>query len=172
MRLTPFAKFFITVVIVVVVGYAVYHYKGADVRKWATGGGGGTTTAGSSNVTSTDFAALKNAPPDPSRDAGSSGVSPVSLSSGGKLGRPLVVAINTWAGHAPGVVFNNGLDPSDASHYRKKYGMDVKFVLIEDPAAKLAAFRKGDVDIMWNTVDHWLAKRRCWRRTGSTPSPS
>jgi NitT/TauT family transport system substrate-binding protein len=31
----------------------------------------------------------------------------------------------------------------------------VKFVLLEDPAAKLAAFRKGDVDIMWNTVDNW-----------------
>src|SRR6266536_3248223 len=37
MRLTPFAKFFVTVVILAVVGYAVYHYKGADVRKWATG---------------------------------------------------------------------------------------------------------------------------------------
>jgi len=154
MRLTPFAKFFITVVILGVIGYAVYHYKGTDVRKWATGGSG-TTTSGGSNVTSTDFAALKNAPPDPSRDAGSSGVTPASLPAGGKLDRPLVVAINTWAGHAPGVVFNNGLDPSDSSHYRKKYGMDVKFVLIEDPAAKLAAFRKGDVDIMWNTVDNW-----------------
>src|SRR6266540_381000 len=155
MRLTPFAKFFITVVILAVVGYAVYRYKGSDVRKWATGADKGTTTAGSSNVTSTDFAALKNAPPDPSRDAGSSGVAPVSLTGGGKLDRPLVVAINTWAGHAPGVVFNHGLDPSGASQYRKKYGLDVKFVLIEDPAAKLAAFRKGDVDIMWNTVDNW-----------------
>jgi outer membrane protein OmpA-like peptidoglycan-associated protein/ABC-type amino acid transport substrate-binding protein len=155
MRLTPFAKFFITIVILVVVGYAVYHYKGADVRKWATGGSSGTTTSGGSNVSSTDFAALKNAPPDPSRDAGSNGVSPVALTSGGKLDRPLVVAINTWAGHAPGIVFNNGLDASDASNYRKKYGMDVKFVLIEDPAAKLAAFRKGDVDVMWNTVDNW-----------------
>ena len=155
MRLTPFAKFFITVVILAVVGYAVYRYKGSDVRKWATGADKGTTTAGGSNVTSTDFAALKNAPPDPARDAGSSGVSPVSLTGGGKLDRPLVVAINTWAGHAPGVVFNNGLDPSNTSQYRKKYGLDVKFVLIEDPAAKLAAFRKGDVDIMWNTVDNW-----------------
>jgi len=155
MRLTPFAKLFITVVILVVVGYAVYHYKGADVRKWATGGSSGTTTSGGSNVSSTDFAALKNAPPDPSRDAGSNGVSPVALTGGGKLDRPLVVAINTWAGHAPGIVFNNGLDASDTSNYRKKYGMDVKFVLIEDPAAKLAAFRKGDVDIMWNTVDNW-----------------
>ncbi|HSP15225.1 MAG TPA: phosphate ABC transporter substrate-binding/OmpA family protein [Thermoanaerobaculia bacterium] len=154
MKLTPFAKFFITVVILVVVGYAVYHYKGADVRKWATGGEK-TSTQASSNVSSNDFAALKNAPPDPARDAGSVGVSPVSLTSGGKLSRPLVVAINTWAGHAPGIVFNQGLDVSDASSYRKKYGLDVKFVLIEDPAAKLAAFRKGDVDIMWDTVDNW-----------------
>src|SRR6185437_9402013 len=32
---------------------------------------------------------------------------------------------------------------------------DVKFVLLEDPAAKLAAFRSGEVDIMWDTVDNW-----------------
>ena len=56
MRLTPFAKLFITVVILVVVGYAVYHYKGSDVRKWATGGDKGTTTASGGAVTSTDFA--------------------------------------------------------------------------------------------------------------------
>jgi len=66
-----------------------------------------------------------------------------------------VVAINTWAGHAPGVVFNNGLDPNQASSYGRRFGLDVKFVLIEDPAAKLAAFRKGDVDLMWNTIDNW-----------------
>jgi outer membrane protein OmpA-like peptidoglycan-associated protein/ABC-type amino acid transport substrate-binding protein len=156
MKLTPFAKFFITVVILAVVGYAVYHYKGADVRKWATGSSGAKATSSSGdNVSASDFNALKNAPPDPSRDAGSSGVSPVSLASGGKLNRPLVVAINTWAGHSPGIVYNNGLEPNDGSLYKKKYGMDVKFVLIEDPAAKLAAFRKGDVDVMWNTVDNW-----------------
>ena len=156
MRLTPFAKLFITVVILAVVGYAVYHYKGGDLKRWATGDkSGGTTTAGSSNVASSDFDALKNAPPDPSRDAGSAGVQNASLNATGKLGRPLVVAINTWAGHAPGIVYNNGLDANDGSFYRKKYGMDVKFVLIEDPAAKLAAFRKGDVDVMWNTVDNW-----------------
>ncbi|MEK6374226.1 MAG: phosphate ABC transporter substrate-binding/OmpA family protein [Acidobacteriota bacterium] len=153
MRLTAFAKFFVTVVILAVVGYAVYHYKGADVRKWAVGDKSKKTA--SDGVSSNDFDALKNAPADPSRDAGSSGVSPASLASGGKLGRPLVVAINTWAGHAPGIVYNWGMDPNANSFYKKKYGMDVKFVLIEDPAAKLAAFRKGDVDIMWNTVDNW-----------------
>jgi NitT/TauT family transport system substrate-binding protein len=154
MRLTAFAKFFITVVILAVVGYAVYHYKGADVRKWAVGDKSKKASS-SDNVSSNDFDALKNAPADPSRDAGSTGVSAATLASGGKLGRPLVVAINTWAGHAPGIVYNWGMDPNNNSYYKKKYGMDVKFVLIEDPAAKLAAFRKGDVDIMWNTVDNW-----------------
>ncbi len=154
MKLTPFAKFFVTVVILAVVGYAAYHYKGRDIRKWATGSDKGQTTTGTGQVGSNDFDALKNAPADPSRDATVTGVAAVSVN-GGKLNRPLVVAINTWAGHSPGIVFNNGMEPSDSSNYRRKYGMDVKFVLIEDPAAKLAAFRKGAVDIMWNTVDNW-----------------
>jgi NitT/TauT family transport system substrate-binding protein len=154
MKLTPFAKLFITVVILGVVGYAVYYYQGAAVRKWAVGdkGAAGPATA---PVSAQDFDALRNAPPDPNRGAGSAGVSPAALTSQGKLTRPLVVAINTWAGHAPGIVFNDGLEPGKSSGYRRKFGLDVKFVLIEDPAAKLAAFRNGDVDIMWNTVDNW-----------------
>ena len=35
MKLTAFAKFFITVVILGVIGYALWHYKGLDIRKWA-----------------------------------------------------------------------------------------------------------------------------------------
>ncbi len=45
--------------------------------------------------------------------------------------------------------------PAPASIYKTKYGLDVKFVLLEDPAAKLTAFIKGDIDIMWDTVDSW-----------------
>src|SRR5947208_2060570 len=154
MRLTGFAKAFITIVILAVVGYAAWHYKGHDLRKWATGSDKTSTATGTAD-NSADFNALKNAPADPGRDAGSNGVQPVGLTGSGRLNRPLVVAINTWAGHSPGIVFNHGLEPNDASSYKHKYNLDVKFVLIEDPAAKLAAFRKGDVDIMWNTVDNW-----------------
>src|SRR4051812_23990762 len=118
MKLTPFAKFFITVVILAVVGYAAWHYKGADIRKWATGNDKGQPST-TGQVGSNDFDSLKNAPADPSRDAAVTGVSATSVSAG-KLNRPLVVAINTWAGHSPGIVFNNGLEPSDASSYRKK----------------------------------------------------
>jgi len=151
MRLTPFAKFFVTVVILGVLGYAAWHYKGAEIRKWA----GAEKSAAKEEVTANDFSALKNAPPDPDRNKGSQGVTSTVLASGGKLSRTLVVGINTWAGHSPGIVFNNGMDPNPASLYRQRFGLDVKFVLLEDPAAKLAALRNGDVDIMWDTVDNW-----------------
>jgi hypothetical protein len=37
MKLTPFAKLFLTAVILGVLGYAAWHYKGGELRKWATG---------------------------------------------------------------------------------------------------------------------------------------
>ncbi|MBA3765717.1 MAG: OmpA family protein [Acidobacteria bacterium] len=149
MKLTPFAKGFIAVVVVSVIGYATWYYKGEAIKRWA--GGEKTAEGGDSKG---DFDKLKGSPDDPARGTGSTGVSSASVGTG-KLNRPLVVGINTWAGHAPGVVFNNGLEPNAGSEYKKRFGMDVKFVLLEDPAAKLAAFRSGQVDIMWNTVDNW-----------------
>ncbi|HXT20928.1 MAG TPA: PhnD/SsuA/transferrin family substrate-binding protein, partial [Thermoanaerobaculia bacterium] len=151
MRLTPFAKVFITLVILGVLGYALWHYKGGDIRKWA----GAEKREQTAEVSADDFGPLKDAPGDPGRDVGSTGVSATALASSATLGRPLVVGINTWAGHAPGIVYNAGMEPNPRSGYKQKYGMDVKFVLLEDPAAKLAAFRNGDVDIMWDTVDNW-----------------
>jgi NitT/TauT family transport system substrate-binding protein len=149
MKLTPFAKAFIAVVILGVLGIATWHYEGDTIKRWA--GGERTAETGDS---SGDFDKLKGGPDDPARGVGSTGVSSASVGTG-RLNRPLVVGINTWAGHSPGIVFNNGMDPNAGSQYKKKYNLDVKFVLLEDPAAKLAAFRSGQVDIMWNTVDNW-----------------
>src|SRR5215211_8859117 len=148
MRLTPLAKVFIAIVVFAVIGFATWYYKGDAIKEWA----GGEREAGADSKA--DFDKLNNAPGDPARNAGSTGVSGVSLGSG-RLNRPLVVGINTWAGHAPGIVFNNGMEPNGGSQYKSKYGIDVKFVLLEDPAAKLAAFRSGQVDVMWDTVDNW-----------------
>jgi outer membrane protein OmpA-like peptidoglycan-associated protein/ABC-type amino acid transport substrate-binding protein len=148
MRLTPLAKAFIVVVVVLVIGGATWYYKGDAIKQWAGGEkvGGGDSKG--------DFDNLKGSPGDPARNAGSTGVGAVAIGTG-RLSRPLVVGINTWAGHSPGIVFNGGMEPNPASSYKKKYGIDVKFVLLEDPAAKLAAFRSGQIDIMWNTVDNW-----------------
>ena len=148
MRLTPLAKAFIAVVVLAVIGFATWHYKGEAIKNWA----GGERASGEDSKG--DFDKLKGGPDDPGRNVGSTGVSSTSVGTG-RLNRPLVVGINTWAGHSPGIVFNNGMEPNAGSQYKSKYGMDVKFVLLEDPAAKLAAFRSGEVDIMWNTVDNW-----------------
>src|SRR3954471_5694481 len=156
MKLTPLGKVIVVLALLVAAFFAVRRFA-PNLKIWALGGKGGSgTPAKNETVSKDDFNALGNAPADPERNKGSEGVTPVAnLGNGGKLSRPLVVAINTWAGHSPGIVFNNGMDPNPGSSYRKKYGLDVKFVLLEDPAAKLAAFRKGDVDIMWDTVDNW-----------------
>jgi len=148
MRLTPLAKAFIAVVVLLVIGFSTWYYKGDAIKRWA----GGEKASGEDSKG--DFDKLKGGPNDPGRNVGSTGVSAGSVGTG-KLNRPLVVGINTWAGHSPGIVFNNGMDPNSGSHYKTQYGMDVKFVLLEDPAAKLAAFRSGQVDIMWSTVDNW-----------------
>jgi NitT/TauT family transport system substrate-binding protein len=148
MRLTPLAKVFIAVVVLAVIGFATWHYKGDAIKNWA----GGDKASGED--AKGDFDKLNNAPGDPARNVGSTGVGSASVGSG-RLNRPLVVGINTWAGHAPGIVFNNGMDPNAGSQYKSKYGLDVKFVLLEDPAAKFAAFLSGEIDIMWNTVDNW-----------------
>jgi hypothetical protein len=81
MKLTPFAKLFFTVVILGVLGYTAWHYKGAQLRKWATGQDKEAQTT-SAEVSTSDFDNLKNAPADPGRDAGSEGVTPVTLAGG------------------------------------------------------------------------------------------
>ena len=168
MKLTPLAKAFIALIILGVLGYTGYHYYGDQLKEWSkgkgsgdkktgtgtgsgSGSGSGTTTA---EVGKDDFKNLGKAG-DPDRDKGVSGVTAGNVGDG-KLGRTLVVGINTWAGHAPGIVSNGGLDAGNAaSLYKKQYGLDVKFVLLEDPQAKLTAFIKGEIDIMWDTVDSW-----------------
>ncbi len=151
MKLTPLAKAFIGIVVLGVIGFATWHYKGDAIKQWA--GGEKTATDGGGDSKG-DFDKLKGGPDDPARGIGSTGVSATTVGAG-RLNRPLVVGTNTWAGHSPGIVFNGGMEPNAASNYKKKFGMDVKFVLLEEPAAKLAAFRSGQVDIMWNTVDNW-----------------
>lgn len=163
MKLTPFAKLFITVVVLAVVGYTGWHNFSAEIRCWSSPDTCNKPQEGSqtaparvpqAKVGKDDFTDLGNAPADPARNQASQvAAAPVA---GGKLTRPLVVAINTWAGHAPGIVANLGLDAGKAaSIYKKAFGIDVVLKIIDDPAAKFAAFQAGQIDIMWDTVDSW-----------------
>lgn len=78
-----------------------------------------------------------------------------------ELKRPLVVGIVSWPGYAGGIVANNGFEPSMESLFYKKYGLQVRFVLIEDIDARGKAFIKGGpegVDVVWSTIDFWASE--------------
>src|SRR5258705_11548479 len=134
MKLTPFAKLFITLVILAVVGYTAWHFEGSEIRKWA--GAEQSASQTQPAVSAGDFDALKNAPPDPSRGAGSTGVSGSTLAGTGKLKRPLVEGINTWAGHSPGIALNNGLEPPTGPGYKRQYGPGETFAVLAAHAAQ------------------------------------
>jgi NitT/TauT family transport system substrate-binding protein len=166
MKLTPFGKLFIVLValgVLAVVGYKKYGdslktWAGATPKTDANGNGptGTTDTGGTQNAqadTKDDFKNFNTGVADAPRN-GTADVKAGGAISDKALSRTLKVGINTWAGHAPGIVANGGLKPGNAtSLYKKKYGLDVEFILLEDPTAKMAAFIKGDIDIMWDTVD-------------------
>ncbi len=160
MKLTPFAKGFIALVIVAVLGVVLWKKFGSEAKDWATEGAASAdagapsgSASGAKGLSKDDFK-LEQVK-DPDRKAPVTGVAPVTLGKG-KLGRPLVVGINTWAGHAPGIVANGGFAPNAAgSIYKEKYGLAVEFKVFEDPATKLTAFASGQMDIMWDTVDSW-----------------
>src|SRR3989344_7430372 len=74
------------------------------------------------------------------------------------LDRPLVVGLVSWPGYAGGITANLGFQENAEGIFYKKYGLPVKFVLIEDIDARGKAFAKGGpdgVDVVWSTVDFW-----------------
>lgn len=160
MKLTPFGKLFIVLVALAVLGFVGWRKFGDELRAWSGAGPKPTGTAGATNgskgdVTRDDFNSIHDGLADAPR-AGAVDVKSGDAVADKSLSRPLKVGINTWAGHAPGIVANGGLKPGSASSlYKKKYNLDVEFILLEDPSAKLAAFIKGDIDIMWDTVDSY-----------------
>lgn len=156
MKLTPFGKLFIVLVALGVIGFVAFKKYGDQLRDWSGATKkptDGTARTPDSDVTKDDFNSVNAGISDAPRDGNvkvQGGVTPGTQ----MLNRTLKVGINTWAGHAPGIVANGGMKPGGASSlYKKKYGLDVEFILLEDPSAKLAAFIKGDIDIMWDTVD-------------------
>ncbi|MCL2779626.1 MAG: phosphate ABC transporter substrate-binding/OmpA family protein [Polyangiaceae bacterium] len=156
MKLTPLAKGFISVIIVAVIGIVLWSKFGGAAKEWAHAGPdkSANPNASSTPLSKDDFAALGSAT-DADRKKRVDGIGSVSVGQG-RLNRPLVVGINTWAGHSPGIVANSGFAANTrGSIYKEKYGLAVEFKIFEDPAAKLAAFVSGQMDIMWDTVDSW-----------------
>lgn len=63
------------------------------------------------------------------------------------------IGVVTWGGYAGGQYFNEGFAASSASRFSKEYGIDVEFVLNDDVDASLNAWKSGDIDLHWYTID-------------------
>lgn len=86
----------------------------------------------------------------PTGDAAVAGATPGT----DNLGRALRVGINIWPGYAPGLVENgNSLAASPTSAFARNHGLQVQFILLDDFAGSRTAFRSGEVDVLWGTVD-------------------
>jgi NitT/TauT family transport system substrate-binding protein len=71
----------------------------------------------------------------------------------GKDGDVIRVGVVDWVGYAGGQYFNEGFEASKASRFYQDYGFEVDFQVINDPEASLAAWKRGDLDLHWFTLD-------------------
>jgi len=63
------------------------------------------------------------------------------------------VGVVTWPGYAGGEYFNEGFEANRNSRYFKDYGFYVEFKVIDDFNASREAFKSGEIDILWSTID-------------------
>ena len=73
--------------------------------------------------------------------------------SGDYKGDVINVGVVTWGGYAGGQYFNEGFKASNRSRFVKKCGFALNFEILDDFDASRAAFKKGDVDLLWATID-------------------
>ena len=132
-RLTTFSKFLITLLIV-----------------------GGLFFTGRYFLNNTEAGKkLQNSAVNASGDNGNSGTSASGKgnSSGSKSDDVIRIGVVTWGGYAGGQYFNESFQANTKSRYWKDYGIKVEFVLNDDVDASLNAWKKGDIDLHWYTID-------------------
>lgn len=74
------------------------------------------------------------------------------------LDRPLVIGVSSWPGYIGGITANRGFKENLESTFYKKYGLPVRFELMDDIDARGKAFAKGGpdgIDVVWTTIDFW-----------------
>jgi len=63
------------------------------------------------------------------------------------------VGVVTWGGYAGGQYFNKGFEATEDSRFYEDYGFKVEFKVLDDFDPSRNAFRSGDVDLLWCTID-------------------
>ncbi|MEM1216759.1 MAG: ABC transporter substrate-binding protein, partial [Bacteroidota bacterium] len=122
-RLTTFSKLLIVFVVVAAAFFGIQYLMGSGLLGDGSSTGG-TTTNSTSTSTSSSAA-----------------------------GDAIRIGVVTWGGYAGGQYFNEGFAASEQSRYSKEYGIDVEFVLNDDVEASLNAWKAGELDLHWYTID-------------------
>lgn len=65
----------------------------------------------------------------------------------------ITIGTNTYAGFLPFMYLNGGLEPNEDCPIYKEYGIKLKIVVQDDFAAGRAAFKNGDIDVIYCTAD-------------------
>jgi NitT/TauT family transport system substrate-binding protein len=63
------------------------------------------------------------------------------------------IGVVTWGGYAGGQYYNEGFKANKNSRFYKDYGFQVDFKVLDDFVASRDAFKRGDVDLLWATID-------------------
>ncbi|MEY3053465.1 MAG: hypothetical protein RLY31_3250 [Bacteroidota bacterium] len=79
--------------------------------------------------------------------------SPAEAPDSGDLPDPIRIGVVTWGGYAGGQYFNEGFRPNRSSRFYKDYGFTVDFKVLDDFTASREAFKSGEVDLLWATID-------------------
>lgn len=68
--------------------------------------------------------------------------------------KKVTIGVVTWPGYAGGQYFNGGFKANrENSRFYKDYNLLVEFVVLDDYQQSRDAFKAGEVDLLWNTVD-------------------
>lgn len=122
-RLTPFSKLLITLLIVAAVVLG---------GRWV--------------LNNTDFGkGLKDKAETAQNEAGDS--------ESGADSDVIKIGVVTWGGYAGGQYFNEGFKANTNSRFYKDYGFKVDFKVLDDFVASRDAFKRGDIDLLWATID-------------------
>ena len=80
--------------------------------------------------------------------------SKITLPEGIPASTPVIrVGVVTWGGYAGGQYFNEGFKANVNSRFYKDYKFLVDFVVLDDFEPSRAAWKSGDVDVLWVTAD-------------------
>ncbi len=140
-RLTTFSKFLITLLIIGAIAFlGRYFLTQTDVGKGLA-----------------DKAGIEETKGDAGSNANPGSTSNTNTNSGntnsGSSDDIIRVGVVTWGGYAGGQYFNEGFEASKNSRFYKDYGFQVEFKVLDDFEASRNAFRAGEVDLLWATID-------------------